>query len=174
MYHTIVIAIYLVAIAGLLKWAPTVFRYQPSGRGFVFALVGFVITTILFYLLNSLISFDKFSIAKITTIRLIDIVIYAVFFAFAEELIFRGILQKFLQGHTSTVLAIIISALIFGLAHLGNSARGLALSQWNWKFFEVATLGGLSLGTVYALTGELFAPTLLHALFIIGLQIFTK
>lgn len=69
--------------------------------------------------------------------------------ALGEELLFRGLLQPW--------IGLILQALIFGSLH---QIRGP--SRWVW--LASATLMGIVLGSMYALTGSLVGPLLAHAL----------
>lgn len=70
-----------------------------------------------------------------------------------EEIIFRGIiLRGMLQNGSSPVSAIIISALLFGIAHLNP-----------WQFFGAGFLGAV-FGFVYYRTKSLWLCMFLHAL----------
>jgi membrane protease YdiL (CAAX protease family) len=100
--------------------------------------------------------------------KIIFTIFYAVLFAVPEEIIFRGLVQGTLATIIeNTAITVIISSLIFGLAHLPNGANSLHLKDWNWKFCIIACLAGLPLGIAFAITGSLFIPTLLHVLFLI-------
>ncbi|MEO7327531.1 MAG: type II CAAX endopeptidase family protein [Minicystis sp.] len=66
-----------------------------------------------------------------------------------EELLFRGLL-------TPTV-GVVISALLFGLAH---QIKGP--SRWVWAGWAMTV--GLGLGAIFAATGSLVGPLLCHAL----------
>ena len=70
-----------------------------------------------------------------------------------EEILFRGIILKgMLNNRVNPILAIFISALIFGFAHMNP-----------WQFIGAGTLGAI-FGFVYYRTKSLFLPILLHAL----------
>jgi len=102
-------------------------------------------------------------------------ILYGLLFAFPEEIIFRGIIQGFLQYHFENFLVIVLlSSLIFGTAHLPNGANSLKLKDWNWRFAGVAFLGGLPLGLIFYLTKSLLIPTLLHTIFVMNFMLFTK
>jgi membrane protease YdiL (CAAX protease family) len=73
---------------------------------------------------------------------------------FAEELFFRGALQRELMLYLAPVPAITITAVLFGLVHI---YRG-------WEFVMVATLSGLLHGFVYRRTGVLSLSVLSHFL----------
>lgn len=66
-----------------------------------------------------------------------------------EELVFRGLLTP--------LLGVVGSAVLFGLAH---QIRGP--SRWVWVGW--ATVVGLGLGSIFALTGSLVGPLLAHAI----------
>ncbi|MDB6062805.1 MAG: hypothetical protein JWM78_2908 [Verrucomicrobiaceae bacterium] len=73
---------------------------------------------------------------------------------FAEELFFRGALQRELMLYLAPVPAIIIAAALFGLVHIH---RG-------WEFVALATLSGLLYGFIYRRTGMLSLSVLSHFL----------
>lgn len=73
---------------------------------------------------------------------------------FAEELFFRGALQRELMLYLAPVPAIVITAVLFGLVHV---YRG-------WEFFVLATLSGLLYGFIYRRTGMLSLSVLTHFL----------
>lgn len=70
----------------------------------------------------------------------------------AEELLFRGVVQRWLQQRVNPCLAVLVASVLFGLAHFGG---GMA-------FVLVATLAGLLYGAVYALTGRLWWAIAAH------------
>jgi membrane protease YdiL (CAAX protease family) len=71
---------------------------------------------------------------------------------FAEELFFRGALQRELMLYLAPIPAITITAVLFGLVH---AYRG-------WEFMMLATLAGLLHGFVYRRTGVLSLSVLSH------------
>ncbi len=87
-----------------------------------------------------------------------------------EELIWRGVvfsllllgLRKFYSERTSTVLAVWIGGLIFGLLHANNAFYGVPLA-----FIWIQVLNAGVWGVVYsfarARTGSVYPPMLLHA-----------
>lgn len=78
------------------------------------------------------------------------IVMIAALSALAEELVFRGLLLPW--------LGVLLQALVFGVVH----AQLTGPSRWVWVTW--ATLVGLALGVMFALTGSLLGPLLAHAL----------
>ncbi len=65
-----------------------------------------------------------------------------------EELLFRGLLTPW--------IGVVPAAILFGLAHQMKGP-----SRWVWAAW--ATVVGLSLGAIFALTGSLVGPLLAHA-----------
>lgn len=78
------------------------------------------------------------------------IVAVACLSAFAEELVFRGLLMPW--------LGLFPQALLFGVVHAQLSGP----SRWVWVAW--ASVVGLALGVVFALSGSLLGPMLAHAL----------
>ena len=74
-------------------------------------------------------------------------------------MLFRGIIQNILEkevGHRN--LALGMTALIFGAAHLNNGPSP------DWRYFLLATLAGWFYGRAYIKTRNLMAPALVHTL----------
>jgi hypothetical protein len=79
--------------------------------------------------------------------------------AIPEELLFRGIIQNFLEKTLrKPALALIVTSLIFGAAHLNNGPRP------DWRYFLLASLAGLFYGNAYQRTRGLLAPAFVHTL----------
>lgn len=70
-----------------------------------------------------------------------------------EELLYRGYVIWYLQHWLGLLPAIGVSALVFGIGHLYQGARGVVQG----------TLAGVFLGAVYALSGSLVPAMLIHA-----------
>jgi membrane protease YdiL (CAAX protease family) len=86
--------------------------------------------------------------------RLVDgadaksLVLVSIFSGVGEEMFFRGaVLQEF---------GLIISSLLFGLAHTGPDRRYLAWTLW-------AVLAGFVFGAIFEVSGGLLAPVVAHA-----------
>ncbi|MFE4176816.1 CPBP family intramembrane glutamic endopeptidase [Streptomyces sp. NPDC056909] len=76
--------------------------------------------------------------------------------AVTEELIFRGVVFRFLEEHAGTWGAMAASGLIFGLVHLVNPEATV------WGAFAIGIEGGLLLAAAYAATRTLWLPIGLH------------
>ena len=77
-----------------------------------------------------------------------DLVLVSIFSGVGEEAFFRGaVLQEF---------GLVISSLLFGLAHIGPDRRYLVWTLW-------AILAGFVFGTIFEISGGLLAPVVAHA-----------
>jgi uncharacterized protein len=89
--------------------------------------------------------------------------------ALAEELFFRGVIERALYDHwRSPALAVLLSAAIFGAAHLW-------FHQFpDWRQAVVATVLGLACGVAYVQTGSVRAPMVTHALVVATWRVLFK
>jgi len=82
------------------------------------------------------------------------------FIALPEEILFRGVifnlLQKWTTGRFGPYPALVLSSVIFGLAHLNNFPYG------DWRYTLLATYAGFCYGWCYLRTGNLMAGILTH------------
>ena len=76
--------------------------------------------------------------------------------AVGEEIIFRGVIFKMIDERWSTWLALLVSALLFGLVHLSNQGATL------WSSIAIAIEAGLMLGAAYKASGSLWFPIGIH------------
>jgi uncharacterized protein len=76
--------------------------------------------------------------------------------AVTEELLFRGVLFRIVEGRFGTWLSLILTSLLFGLSHLFNPGATL------WSAFAVAIEAGGMLAAAYAATRNLWVPIGLH------------
>jgi uncharacterized protein len=77
--------------------------------------------------------------------------------AIMEELLFRGILFRWLEDFSGSWATLIVTSALFGLAHSQNPGATL------FSTFALAVEGGLLLGGSYMLTRSLWMPIGLHA-----------
>ena len=73
-----------------------------------------------------------------------------------EEILFRGIIFRFLEKWLGSAVALTLSALLFGVAHISNPN-----SSW-LAAFAIAIEAGVMLGAVYMMTRRLWAAIGLH------------
>ncbi len=81
--------------------------------------------------------------------------------ALPEEILFRGLIQNCIaQRFGAGTATLLVSALIFGCAHLDNGPGPLP----NWRYMILATIAGLAYGKVFEKSSSIFASAGLHAL----------
>jgi len=174
-YKLWIIILYIVIFPIFIIFTPNVLRYTFPSVHFEQVLFIIVATFLGCYLLNLFFHFRKIKWQNLRLSQIILVIIYALLFAIPEEIIFRSIIQNSFQNSIDNiVVAIIISSVIFGLAHLPNGGTGLHPKYWNWKFAGVTFFAGLPLSIIFAITGSLLVPTLLHAFFLIFFKLFTE
>jgi membrane protease YdiL (CAAX protease family) len=78
----------------------------------------------------------------------------------AEELLFRGVIQKYLREETSPRTAIVVAGLLFGSIHVLSVVRVGVVALV--VTLAVITAVGLGLGWLYEYTGSLPAAMLAH------------
>jgi uncharacterized protein len=76
---------------------------------------------------------------------------------FTEELLFRGILFRYIEKAAGSWAALVLTAALFGLAHIAYTG-----ATW-FSSLCIAVEAGLLLGAVYMLTRRLWAAMGLHA-----------
>lgn len=76
--------------------------------------------------------------------------------AVGEELMFRGVLFRIIEGWTGTWIALTVTSLLFGLAHLVNPNATL------WGALAIAIEAGGMLTAAYVATRKLWVPIGLH------------
>ena len=77
--------------------------------------------------------------------------------AITEELLFRGILFRWIEQFGGTWAALLITSALFGAAHMFNP------NATPFSSFAIACEAGLLLGGAYMLTRSLWFPVALHA-----------
>jgi hypothetical protein len=86
-----------------------------------------------------------------------DLITIAIMPAFMEELLFRGILFRWIEEFGGSWAALVVTSALFGLAHIFNPN-----ATW-FSSFAIAVEAGLLLGAAYMLTRSLWMPMGLHA-----------
>ena len=76
--------------------------------------------------------------------------------AVGEELIFRGVVFRWIDEKWGFVAALVVSALVFGLVHITNDN-----ATW-WSSIAIAIEAGLLLGAAYKWSGTLWLPIGIH------------
>jgi membrane protease YdiL (CAAX protease family) len=92
-----------------------------------------------------------------TSRLVLDLVGVAILPGFMEELLFRGILFRWIEEFGGSWAALIVTSALFGLAHILNPN-----ATW-FSSFTIAVEAGVLLGGAYMLTRSLWFPMGLHA-----------
>jgi uncharacterized protein len=86
-----------------------------------------------------------------------ELVAVAIMPAFVEELLFRGILFRWIEEFAGSWVALALTSAFFGAAHLANPNASPVAA------FAIAIEAGVLLGGAYMLTRNLWMPIGLHA-----------
>jgi membrane protease YdiL (CAAX protease family) len=136
------------------------YRFELSRAGAREVLVSFVLFSAAAIPLGLGIDFIRYDPDPFDAVELIgSFLAILLFIGIPEELLFRGLIQNFLdqwlgKGWTSLLLA----SAVFGAAHLDNDQPP------NFAYALMATIAGLFYGRAFRRTGGLMAPALVHAL----------
>ena len=80
----------------------------------------------------------------------------SVFSAYAEELVFRGVLFRLVEAVVGSWWSLGVSAVLFGVMHLANPGAGI------WSTAAISVEAGILLGAAYVLTRTLWIPIGVH------------
>lgn len=137
------------------EWAPDVihrraFTYLLTGLSF--GAVNLLVVAGIIYLCGC-VTFEKF-----TWDSQAQLVAFLSFFGVAvgEEIIFRGVLFKWIDKRWGMWPALIVSALLFGFAHLTNDNATV------WSSISISVEAGLVLAMTYKWSGSLWLPIGIH------------
>jgi membrane protease YdiL (CAAX protease family) len=92
-----------------------------------------------------------------TSRLLLELITVAIMPGFTEELLFRGILFRWIEEFGGSWLALVVTSALFGLAHILNPN-----ATW-FSSFAIAVEAGVLLGGCYMLTRNLWLAMGLHA-----------
>jgi len=84
-------------------------------------------------------------------------IVMAIMPGFMEEMLFRGILFHFLEQFGGSWFALVVTSILFGVAHIFNPNASVFSS------LAIAVEAGILLGGAYMLTRNLWMPIALHA-----------
>jgi len=76
--------------------------------------------------------------------------------AATEEVLFRGVLFRIMEERTGTMIALVVSSVLFGLTHVINVNATL------WGALSIGLTGGLLTSSAYVVTRSLWLPLGLH------------
>lgn len=80
------------------------------------------------------------------------------FIAVPEELFFRGWLQNLLERHVGRTPALVVTAVLFGLAHFNKRA-----AHFNWRYVVLAAIAGIFYGRAWRRDRRVGASAVTHA-----------
>ena len=80
------------------------------------------------------------------------------FIAVPEELFFRGWLQNLLERRIGRFNALMVTALLFGLAHFNKQTTG-----FNWRYVLLAAVAGVFYGRAWRADRRVGASAVTHA-----------
>ena len=92
-----------------------------------------------------------------TSRLVLELITVAIMPGFMEELLFRGILFRWIEEFGGSWAALAVTSALFGLAHIINPN-----ATW-FSSFAIAVEAGVLLGGAYMLTRNLWLPMGLHA-----------
>ena len=98
--------------------------------------------------------FDGFGMER--PVQLLTAFLMFLLVAVGEEIIFRGVLFRWIDEKWGFAVALTVSALLFGLMHLPQPGATL------WSSFAIAVEAGLLLGAAYKYAGTLWLPIGIH------------
>lgn len=147
----------LLFFARSVGWLGDIFgRQRPRGAAWMWIAVILVIIPVVMRLVAT--NWSVWSIAQVAAILLLGLCV-----GFTEELATRGIVVTMLRrGGSSERIVFVLSALIFGLLHVGNLVSGQAVDTV--ALTVVYTIGfGAMMYLSLRVTGSIVWPILLHA-----------
>lgn len=81
--------------------------------------------------------------------------------AATEEVVFRGVIFRIVEERGGSWLALVVSAVLFGLLHLLGSSEASGAAEF-WGGIAIVLQGGLLMGAAYLATRSLWLPIGVH------------
>ncbi len=140
----------------LSKIKPVGLDFSFQRKSVKFILKAYLILAVILIPIGLLTGFIKFS-PSLSGYKFLAI--FGIFFlvGYPEEMLFRALLFKILLTKFDIRATVIISAVIFGVAHLNGPHGGL-------NYFLMASIAGLGYGAVYWRSKSVTASAVLHTL----------
>ena len=167
--HLMWIRVGIVALLVLRGWNPGPFSFWPRLREWKSGLFYYALTVIPVVVLALSLRDVRFEPLHGAWWQIAGVALGTFFgmlwvVALSEELFFRGFVERALLDYwRSPAIAIAVSALIYGCAHLPN-----------WRHAVVVTVLGLALGSAYWRDGSVRSPMVTHALVITTWRVLFK
>lgn len=118
-------------------------------------LVGFIIMVLVVSTIvamgDATVTWKGFSVEKQFSVFMMFLAV-----AVGEEMIFRGVIFRWIDERWNTWMALLISAILFGWMHISNDN-----ATW-WSSLAIAVEAGLLLGAAYKWSGSLWVPIGIH------------
>ncbi len=172
--HLMWIRVGIVALLVLRRWDPGSFGFWPRRREWGMGILYYCLALIPIVLVALGLHDVRFAPLQGAWWRIAGIALGTFFgilwvVALGEELFFRGVVERaLLDNWRSPALAIGVSAVVFGSAHLW-------FHQFpDWRRALVAALLGVACGIVYLRTGSVRAPMVTHAFVVVTWRVFFK
>ncbi len=136
------------------------YRFRLTRRGVLAFAASFALFTAIAVPLGLAIDFINYQSRTFDALSFLEsFLVILLFIGIPEELLFRGLLQNFLeQWWGKGARALVAASLLFGAAHLDNDAPP------NFSYALLASIAGIFYGLTFRRAGNLFAPAILHAL----------
>ncbi len=127
-------------------------------RGLPLAIVGMVLAVLMFAIVYAVLFGAKAAVWQGfgSTYWLVGMAAMAIVSGVCEELIFRAAIYRITEDMFGTTIALVISAVVFGLVHLANPHATLIAG------IAIALEAGILLGAAYAATRNLWFPIGIH------------
>ena len=135
--------------------------FSPTSINVTAAVTTFLMFAVIAIPLGLATGFIRFTFDSLE-LRTAPVMIAAIFLfnALPEEILFRGLIQNWIEIHLgSRTAALLLGALIFGTVHLNN---GLPLP--NYKYMLMATIAGLFYGRAWRVRKNVLTSTITHTL----------
>lgn len=100
--------------------------------------------------------FNNFPVQQLALLALMTLLI-----GMFEELLFRGVLQSGIHQTFGEIKAVVLAALVFGLAHYANWVHGKPFVETSYQVLS-AFSSGLLLGALRLMTASIWPPILVH------------
>jgi len=169
--HLMWIHVGILALLVLREWNPGEFSFWPTPREWQIGLFLFLLAIAPLIGLSQAVHFAHFVTPNAHWWRMAAEGA-ATFFgilwvvALSEELFFRGFIQRALANQWNQIVAIVLSAPLFGAAHLW------AHQFPNWQNAVVAAALGVACGVAYWWAGSVRASMVTHALVVVTWRLF--
>ncbi|MED2184525.1 MULTISPECIES: CPBP family intramembrane glutamic endopeptidase [Bacillus cereus group] len=159
LFDASVVAIVLLAYKPVFHFIKSIWDLSvlKSGQTYLYLLIGFIVIAVSQYLMLHVFSFEsaaeqKEQLGSLGLQNSIQSIIYvlsvAIITPVKEEILFRGILYRFLEKRYNFLVSIIISSFIFGILH-----EGLLIT---------ATIMGMVFAMLYKKTQSIIPSIMLH------------